>query len=759
MHTRRRRGRPAAARRRRTTGAEGVVVLDLRDPPAADLPGLGSPARTSTSCSRPGWSGSTRCAATRPTGGAGGSRVLREPAGRGGSAHVHEQLHEGDDGRGARAAQPLPAASRRPRYLFVAGGIGITPILPMIAAAEAAGAEWALLYGGRTPALDGLRARRWRPRTATGSTLHPQDEVGLLDLDRLLGAPARGHPRLLLRARAAAATPSSSAAPPGRRLAARRAVRAQGRRRAGADRAPSRSSWPPTGLTLTVPPEQSVWRWSRRPGVAVLSSCGGNVRHVRDGRARGRVGPPRLAADPGGAGGRTTRCSSACPARRARGWCWTSERGRARPGGKRSPSSAPSPGTPRRSRSRELARLAGVPLSTAHRLVAELSAWGGAGAGRRRPLPHRPAAVGARRARAARARPARGRAAVHGGPVRGHPRERAAGRAGRRRGRVRRALRRRGTRCRCSPRSAAGSPCRHRRRAGAARPRAGRGAGAGARRARCRLHAVRSPTRGSCAGCSPRSAPGVAVSDRQVTVDAVSVAAPVLAGDRRRRALDGRPRDLARRRPRVDPRRRRGPGHLPTLDSDDDNGPPRLPAPQRRPETRLRASGLRHRRRPEDRSHAVGRRRRHGTARGRRLAGQGLDRRWSDGAAARTAPSSRPPATRSARSARPRPRTCTPPPSARSRHRRPGRRCPSRSGPPCCAGPATCWRRTADEIKGWLARESGAIQPFGDFQVHTSAQECYEAVGAASPPVRRAAAHRVAAAVVRPPHTGRRGRA
>ena len=30
----------------------------------------------------------------------------------------------------------------------------------------------------------------------------------------------------------------------------------------------------------------------------------------------------------------------------------------------------------------------------------------------------------------------------------------------------------------------------------------------------------------------------------------------------------------------------------------------------------------------------------------------------------------------------------------------------------------------SDEIKGWLARESGAILPFGDFQVHTSAQEC-----------------------------------
>ena len=38
------------------------------------------------------------------------------------------------------------------------------------------------------------------------------------------------------------------------------------------------------------------------------------------------------------------------------------------------------------------------------------------------------------------------------------------------------------------------------------------------------------------------------------------------------------------------------------------------------------------------------------------------------------------------------------------------------------------------EIRGWLARESGAIQPFGDFQVRTSAQECYEASALPSHP-------------------------
>src|SRR3954470_20278929 len=39
-----------------------------------------------------------------------------------------------------------------------------------------------------------------------------------------------------------------------------------------------------------------------------------------------------------------------------------------------------------------------------------------------------------------------------------------------------------------------------------------------------------------------------------------------------------------------------------------------------------------------------------------------------------------------------------------------------------------------EEIKGWLARESGAIPPFGDFQVHTSAAECYEASALPSHP-------------------------
>lgn len=75
-----------------------------------------------------------------------------------------------------------------PRYVFVAGGIGITPILPMLAAAETAGVPWRLVYGGRTRSsmafVDEL-TERYGDRV----TIRPQDETGLLDLDDILADP------------------------------------------------------------------------------------------------------------------------------------------------------------------------------------------------------------------------------------------------------------------------------------------------------------------------------------------------------------------------------------------------------------------------------------------------------------------------------------------------------------------------------------------------------------------------------------------
>lgn len=66
--------------------------------------------------------------------------------------------------RGPRNAFPLAAA---PSFRFVAGGIGITPIAPMVHAAAASGAEWTLVHTGRdlgSMPLSGELERRYPGR-------------------------------------------------------------------------------------------------------------------------------------------------------------------------------------------------------------------------------------------------------------------------------------------------------------------------------------------------------------------------------------------------------------------------------------------------------------------------------------------------------------------------------------------------------------------------------------------------------------------
>lgn len=110
--------------------------------------------------------------------------VLREAAGRGGSEEIHAVAKAGLTirGRGPRNHFALVDA---PRYLFVAGGIGITPMLPMIRQAESAGRPWRLVYGGRTRRSMGF-LNEIATRTGGTVTLLPQDEMGLPDLHALL---------------------------------------------------------------------------------------------------------------------------------------------------------------------------------------------------------------------------------------------------------------------------------------------------------------------------------------------------------------------------------------------------------------------------------------------------------------------------------------------------------------------------------------------------------------------------------------------
>ncbi|MCX5600168.1 PDR/VanB family oxidoreductase [Streptomyces phaeochromogenes] len=170
---------------RRDLAAEGVLALTLRHPLGEELPAWEPGAhidvvlgpdleRQYSLCGDPADRHSWRVA------------VLREPDGRGGSAHVHGQLEAGDKVR-VRGPRNHFALQPSPRYRFVAGGIGITPILPMLAEAEAAGAEWTLLYGGRT--RNSMAFAEELSPYGDKVRVAPQDESGLLDLAAELGTP------------------------------------------------------------------------------------------------------------------------------------------------------------------------------------------------------------------------------------------------------------------------------------------------------------------------------------------------------------------------------------------------------------------------------------------------------------------------------------------------------------------------------------------------------------------------------------------
>ncbi|ORL16618.1 PDR/VanB family oxidoreductase [Prescottella equi] len=170
------------------SAADGVVLVTLTNPEGGTVarwePGahldlvLGEVTRQYSLCGDPGDMSSLTVG------------VLREPNGRGGSAYVHDKLAVGDlvEVGGPRNHFALVAA---PSYLFVAGGIGITPLLPMLRHVDANATPWQLLYGGRTRASmvfadDLATAHPDRVR------IRPQDEFGILDLAGALDAAAPG---------------------------------------------------------------------------------------------------------------------------------------------------------------------------------------------------------------------------------------------------------------------------------------------------------------------------------------------------------------------------------------------------------------------------------------------------------------------------------------------------------------------------------------------------------------------------------------
>ncbi|MEV3931199.1 MULTISPECIES: PDR/VanB family oxidoreductase [unclassified Streptomyces] len=167
--------------RRMTWEAEGVLSVELIHPDAKPLPAwtpgahldvhAGGQVRQYSLCGDPHTPDVYRVG------------VLNEPASRGGSRFVHTRLRPG---------QQITVSEPRNRfeledadaYVFVAGGIGITPLLAMAREASRRGAAWRMVYGGRSRSSMAFTGEL----EALGGdvTLVPQDERGHIDLDTAL---------------------------------------------------------------------------------------------------------------------------------------------------------------------------------------------------------------------------------------------------------------------------------------------------------------------------------------------------------------------------------------------------------------------------------------------------------------------------------------------------------------------------------------------------------------------------------------------
>ncbi|MBO9512514.1 MAG: cytochrome P450/oxidoreductase [Variovorax sp.] len=117
--------------------------------------------------------------------------VLREAEGRGGSAWVHANVKAGDRLRirGPRNHFHLDETAKR--LIFIAGGIGVTPVSAMARRARALGIDYVLHYSGRSRAGMAM-LRELAALHGDRLVVHASDEGQRIDLAALLATPEPG---------------------------------------------------------------------------------------------------------------------------------------------------------------------------------------------------------------------------------------------------------------------------------------------------------------------------------------------------------------------------------------------------------------------------------------------------------------------------------------------------------------------------------------------------------------------------------------
>lgn len=120
--------------------------------------------------------------------------VLRDPASRGGSKAMHDEVQEGQVLQISASKNHFPLAHEARRSLLLAGGIGVTPILCMAERLAIMGAEFEMHYSTRSPERTAFQARIAASSFAQKVIFHFDDGAAAqqLDMASLLAAPQDG---------------------------------------------------------------------------------------------------------------------------------------------------------------------------------------------------------------------------------------------------------------------------------------------------------------------------------------------------------------------------------------------------------------------------------------------------------------------------------------------------------------------------------------------------------------------------------------
>lgn len=247
--------------------AEGVIELALGPRPGAALPAWEPGAHVELELAN-GLVRHYSLCGDPADGGRWQIAVLQPDNSRGGSRAVHEDLQVGAEVavRGPRNRFSLVDADH---YEFMAGGIGITPLIPMIAEVHRRGSSWRLTYGGRTPASMAY-AGELEALYPGSVEVWPQDERGLLDLDLVLKDAGQGTAVYACGPDGLLTNLEQRAENADWTLHLERFVAVQVDDR---ENRPVEVKLADSGMTILVPPDQTLLDAVEEAGVFAMSSC------------------------------------------------------------------------------------------------------------------------------------------------------------------------------------------------------------------------------------------------------------------------------------------------------------------------------------------------------------------------------------------------------------------------------------------------------------------------------------------------------